>query len=372
MVDDNPSRGRVADDAPLRAILAAIEDPQPAPRPFLVVGRTGTGKTWLLHELARRVAARRPVLRSAESLVHEYLGAIEVGMIERFRQKISAVPVLLIDDVDYLAGRPATQEGLSQVLDDGGARGQVIVATVRSADAIDEFLAGCLRGARVLKLMQQQTDRMQVLVSDLAPYVTGPEPIRGTIDALSATSAGSVVAARLEEARAALASLDEAGLGVPAARYLAIAGALRELPATVDLARLFQVDLFKPAPDATLGGPLLAAYVCLSHYTPAMDAPRAAAMSLRELVNAAHNAPAGSAARPSKRVFGERAEVDAARLVLQDPLAMPPFVAYLTATHLFPNTSKCAKAPPSAAQATLRFVGVPIELSPAAKRVRIG
>ena len=122
----------------------------------------------------------------------------------------------------------------------------------------------------------------------------------------------------------------------------------------------------------TVGGPLLAAYVCLSHYTPAMDAPRAAAMSLRELVNAAHNAPAGSAARPSKRVFGERAEVDAARLVLQDPLAMPPFVASLTATHLFPNTSKCAKTPPSAAQATLRFVGVPIELSPAAKRVRIG
>ncbi len=153
------------------------------------------------------------------------------------------------------------------------ARSYQLVAVDRNA-GVDRALARASLGARPGEIAADLVDDdntleeaaafvgalidAQVLVSDLAPYVTGPEPIRGTIDALSATSAGSVVAARLEEARAALASLDEAGLGVPAARYLAIAGALRELPATVDLARLFQVDLFKPAPDATLGGPLLA------------------------------------------------------------------------------------------------------------------
>ena len=61
--------------------------------------------------------------------------------------------------------------------------------------------------------------------------------------------------------RAALARFDGEGLGVEPARYDAVAEELRTLPAPVELARLFQVDLVKPARAATLGEPVLAELV---------------------------------------------------------------------------------------------------------------
>ncbi len=115
----------------------------------------------------------------------------------------------------------------------------------------DEFLA---------ELVDQQ-----VLVDDLDPPITGPEsldalcdrlaPVTGTPPALAA--AGE----RLASVRATLARLDGEGPGVEPARYGAVAEELRTLPAPVELARLFQVDLVKPARAATLGEPVLAELV---------------------------------------------------------------------------------------------------------------
>jgi lantibiotic biosynthesis protein len=97
----------------------------------------------------------------------------------------------------------------------------------------------------------------QVLVSDLAPYVTGPEPVHGLLDALAATANPAPTAGPLEAVDAALRALDAGGLGAPPARYPQIASALAALPAEPDPARLFQVDLYKPAPEARLGGAVL-------------------------------------------------------------------------------------------------------------------
>lgn len=92
----------------------------------------------------------------------------------------------------------------------------------------------------------------QLLVSDVAPPVTGPEPIHGLIAQLH-EHGRSDAAWRLEQTRDALASIDAAGLGSPSSRYVEIARALEELPCVVELPRLFQVDMVKPAPAATLG-----------------------------------------------------------------------------------------------------------------------
>jgi thiopeptide-type bacteriocin biosynthesis protein len=92
----------------------------------------------------------------------------------------------------------------------------------------------------------------QLLVSELAPSVTGPEPIHGLASRLRQRGA-SAAAERLEQARQALEALDAAGLGAAAQYYRAVARLLEDLPAKVEPARLFQVDLVKPAPGATLG-----------------------------------------------------------------------------------------------------------------------
>lgn len=96
----------------------------------------------------------------------------------------------------------------------------------------------------------------QILVSDLAPTITGPEPIRGILDALAA-SPDQGAANTLKAADAAVRALDDDGLGLPPTRYGAIANALSTLPAQPELSRLFQVDLYKPSPEARLGGAVL-------------------------------------------------------------------------------------------------------------------
>src|SRR5205823_2876568 len=96
----------------------------------------------------------------------------------------------------------------------------------------------------------------QVLVSELAVRVTGPEPIHPLIDQLRERSPAAAV---LAATRDHLAAIDASPLGVPAARYQAIASALAALPAEIEPARLFQVDLAKASPEAILGGPVLRA-----------------------------------------------------------------------------------------------------------------
>jgi thiopeptide-type bacteriocin biosynthesis protein len=91
----------------------------------------------------------------------------------------------------------------------------------------------------------------QILVSDLAPAVTGPEPIHGLIDRLGQHEAREA-ADRLEQAAAALGAIDDQGPGAARERYRAVARILGELPAKVEPGRLFQVDMTKPAPSACL------------------------------------------------------------------------------------------------------------------------
>src|SRR5215217_3652376 len=94
----------------------------------------------------------------------------------------------------------------------------------------------------------------QLLVSDARPLVTGDEPVHGLVATLIRHAATAQIAERLDEARAALEAIDVAGLGASPHRYRAIGSVLADLPAQPDLSRLVQVDLLKPAEEATLGG----------------------------------------------------------------------------------------------------------------------
>lgn len=93
----------------------------------------------------------------------------------------------------------------------------------------------------------------QLLVPDLAFPVTGPEPLDGVLEQLEGVAPASGIAEILGGVRSGLASIDVQGLGVDPERYRALTATLEDLPAKVEPSRLFQVDMIKPAPDATLG-----------------------------------------------------------------------------------------------------------------------
>jgi thiopeptide-type bacteriocin biosynthesis protein len=98
----------------------------------------------------------------------------------------------------------------------------------------------------------------QILVSELVPPVTGAEAIHHVVSVLGERAPDHPARVVLERTRDALAALEREPLGVPSSRYKAIAEDLSSLPAPVELPRLFQIDLVKAAPEARLGGLVLA------------------------------------------------------------------------------------------------------------------
>jgi thiopeptide-type bacteriocin biosynthesis protein len=92
----------------------------------------------------------------------------------------------------------------------------------------------------------------QILVSELAPAVTGPEPMHALLSTLRELPVAADVVDALERVHAAVESLDDGGLGADPERYRAVVRAVEKLPADVEPNRLFQVDMTKPTADAAL------------------------------------------------------------------------------------------------------------------------
>src|SRR5262245_49741159 len=83
--------------------------------PLFICGGTGLGKTHLVHAIAHRVCEERPAARiiycSAERFTNDFITAIQHHRMDDFRSKYrSNCDVLLVDDIQFLAGREQTQE----------------------------------------------------------------------------------------------------------------------------------------------------------------------------------------------------------------------------------------------------------------------
>jgi thiopeptide-type bacteriocin biosynthesis protein len=138
------------------------------------------------------------------------------------------------------------------------------VVLAAAGGATPPVLAGALVAARPGVSPEQAAGFVaslidsRVLVSELAPAVTGANPLDEMIATLARLPDQAGVTAVLARVRDGLAALDRDGLGVAPVRYRAIAAELAALPAPVELRRLFQVDLYRQDPRATLGEAVLA------------------------------------------------------------------------------------------------------------------
>jgi chromosomal replication initiator protein len=96
------------------AALAVAEAPGKAYNPLFVYGGVGLGKTHLLHAVGQHVAkdkkGGRVAYMSSEQFTNAYIEAIQNNQLGHFRKRCRQADVLLIDDVQFLAGKERIQE----------------------------------------------------------------------------------------------------------------------------------------------------------------------------------------------------------------------------------------------------------------------
>lgn len=143
---------------------------------------------------------------------------------------------------------------------------EAVVERARTGATIPELVAAVLAAPGEVNPSEDEAKEYvlglirenELLTSHLSPLLTGTPPLDDVIQQLEFLPSGAATASALRRIREQIQSLEQKGLDCVPGDYQAITAEIEKLPAKVDLAKLYQVDMIKPVDEAVINQAVIA------------------------------------------------------------------------------------------------------------------
>ncbi len=208
------------------ACAAVADQPGEVHNPLFIYGGVGLGKTHLLRAIGHEALARgcKVVYISAETFIHEFISSIGRGRMEDFRNRYREADYLLVDDVQFIAGKEQTQDEFFHTFNALHEAGRQIVLTSdrypRSLATLTRRLQSRFEGGLIADIQEPDLET-RIAILDVKWRTRAGNLCPAPIDALTLLAEGAHNGRELE--------------GV-LNRARALAG-IQSLPLTLEIAR---------------------------------------------------------------------------------------------------------------------------------------
>ena len=165
------------------AAMAVAEEPgRPDHNPLYIFSGVGLGKTHLLHAIGHSASAKnlQCIYVSAEQFTNDFVTALRDNRSEEFRDRYRSTDILLIDDIQFIAGKEHSKESFFHTFNDlQGARKQIVITSDSRPKAIplvEERLQSRFEGGLVADIKLPDLETRVAILETKAALLGVPLP----------------------------------------------------------------------------------------------------------------------------------------------------------------------------------------------------